>query len=174
MGRFEGSRGSLQVSPACILNSSTPVFVYATSCPRATMNFFYYYIHLEEIPEFLLLLKFDLFTALSEHSNFVFHVWCRHSYRQICQSLPFFSSCSRSPRSQVATWPFYLNSTSLLCCEITWDRKLALSWSIMRQLSARFRLLVEIRFLSKDKNTAILCWKWLWIHLQLSSWRGQE
>lgn len=92
MGQFEGSRGSLQFSPTCI-NSSTPVFVNTTSCLRAKMNFFLLLIHLEEIPEFLLLLKFDLFTTPSEHINFVFHLgryWCRHSYRQIGQSLYIF------------------------------------------------------------------------------------
>lgn len=33
-----------------------------------------YYIHLDEIPEFLLFPKCDLFTYLSERINFIFHV----------------------------------------------------------------------------------------------------
>lgn len=119
MGQFKGSRGSLQVSPACI-NSSTPVFVYTTSCPRAKMNFF---IHLEEIPEFLLLLKFDLFTTLSEHINSVFDLgryWCRHSYRQIGQSLYIFLFMPPAEPS-VASGQMAVLSEFYLAYMVVWD-----------------------------------------------------
>ena len=45
--------------------------------------FFLYYIDTDEIPEFFLLLKNNIFIARSEGTIFIFHVWeywCRHGY----------------------------------------------------------------------------------------------